>query len=118
MNASQIIYQQLSQLVNDKCYPLFIPENSPSNPPYIVYQIISTEPDNDLDGITGHEWVNVQIDGYHHNYDDCLLLTAKIINQLNQIKPSIYRGVQYVHDKESGLFRAIVEYGFWQTLEL
>lgn len=115
MNASQIIYTNLAHLVDDKCYPLFIPENNPNNPPYIVYKIISTEPDNDLDGITGHEWANVQIDVYHSDYDECLALTAKVINQLNQIKPSIYHGVQYVRDDSSGLFRGIVEYGFWQT---
>lgn len=118
MNASQIIYTHLAHLVDDKCYPLFIPENNPNNPPYIVYQIISTEPDNDLDGITGHEWANVQIDVYHNDYDECLLLTAKVINQLNLIKPSIYHGVQYVRDNSSGLFRGIIEYGFWHTIEI
>ncbi len=117
MNASQIIYEKLTPLVNNECYPLFIPEKSPNNPPYIVYQIISTEPDNDLDGITGHEWVNVQIDVYHKYYDDCLRLSHEVINELNKIKPSIYHGVQHIHDKESGLFRAMIEYGFWQTLE-
>lgn len=118
MNASQIIYQSLAHLVDYECYPLFIPEHNPNNPPYIIYQIISTEPDNTLDGMTGHEWANVQIDVYHHDYDDCLSLAAKAINQLNQIKPSIYHGVRYMRDNASGLFRAIIEYGFWQTLEV
>lgn len=117
MNASQLIYEKLSALVNNQCYPLFIPEHSPNNPPYIIYQIISTEPDNTLDGMTGHEWANVQIDVYHNDYDECLLFTAQVINQLDQIKPSIYHGVQYMRDNASGLFRAIIEYGFWQTLE-
>lgn len=116
MNASQILYQSLAHLVDDKCYPLFIPEHSSNNPPYIVYQIISTEPDNDLDGITGHEWANVQIDVYHDDYDECLSLATQVINQLNQIKPSVYHGVQYMRDDSSGLFRGIVEYGFWHTI--
>lgn len=118
MNASAIIYTQLADLVDGKCYPLIIPESEPSNQPYIVYQIISTEPDNTLDGITGHEWVTAQIDVYHSDYDACLSLTAKAINQLDQIKPSTYHGTQYLRDEESGLFRGLVEYSFWQTLEL
>ncbi|ELA08736.1 hypothetical protein MOMA_09261 [Moraxella macacae 0408225] len=118
MNASQIIYDKLAQFVDGKCYPLFIPKNTPNKPPYIVYQIISTEPDNSLYGITGHEWTNVQIDVYCQDYDDCLALSYQVVNELDRIKPSIYHGMQYVYDKESGLFRAIIEYGFWQTLSM
>ena len=117
MNASQIIFERLAPLVDDKCYPLFIPETNPNKPPYIIYQIISTEPDNDLDGITGHEWANVQLDVYHHDYDECIELTHKVIAQLNEIKPSIYHGVQYLHDIPSGFYRSLIEYGFWQTMQ-
>lgn len=118
MNASQIIYEKLSALVDGRCYPLFVPEYSSQKPPYIIYQQISTEPENTLDGVTGHEWITMQIDIYHNDYDECLYLTTKTITKLNQINPSIYQGVQHFYDKESGLFRSLLEYGFWQALEI
>ncbi|AKI27757.1 DUF3168 domain-containing protein [Moraxella catarrhalis] len=113
MNASRIIYEKLAPLVDSRVYPLFVPESVGQRPPYIVYQTISTQPDNTLDGITGHEWINIQIDVYHNDYDDMLALTDQVISVLDNIKPSEYGGCQYLY--EDGLYRSLIEYGFWQT---
>lgn len=114
MNASQQIYQVLESLVDGKCYPLFIPEGSNNTLPYIVYQIVATDPHNVSDGITGHEWARVQIDVYSDDYDGCLALSQKAIHALNAIQPSEYLGQSLI--EEDNLFRAIIEYGFWQTI--
>lgn len=114
MTASERIYSLLADLVDGRCYPLFVPETEKSPPPYIVYSIISNTPDNVLDGITGHEWVRVQIDVYTKNYDDTIALSAQVVRQLNTIQPSEYGGTTYHHD--DGLWRGLIEYEFWQTL--
>lgn len=113
MNASEKIYSLLSGLVDGRVYPLFVPESAPTADSYIVYQIINTTPDNTLDGVTGHEWVRVQIDVYHDDYDEMLSLSARAIGRLDGISPSNYLGVQ--HQFDAGQYRAIIEYEFWQT---
>lgn len=113
MNVSQIIYQKLKDLVDGHVYPLFVAENANVRTPYIIYSIISSLPDNTLDGITGHEWVHVQIDVYHHDYDELLALSSKVIFQLNDCHAS-YDGANYRYD--DGLYRAIIECGMWQTM--
>ncbi|OPH36502.1 DUF3168 domain-containing protein [Moraxella lacunata] len=114
MTASQQIYALLSELVAGRCYPLFVPESQTDPPPYIVYNIVSNQPDNTLDGITGHEWVRVQIDVYTKKYDETIKLSAQAVRQLDSITPSIYGGTTYLYD--DGLYRGLIEYEFWQTL--
>lgn len=112
--ASERIYGLLSELVDGRCYPLFVPEHASNTTPYIIYQVIDTMPDNSLDGITGHEWANVQIDIYTQDYDETVALAHQVIRRLDSIKPSEYGGAKYLLD--DGLYRAIIEYGFWQRL--
>lgn len=114
MTASERMYSLLAHLVRGRCYPMFVPEGEKLPPPYIVYSIISNLPDNTLDGITGHEWVRVQIDVYTSDYDSTLELAAKVVRKLDTIQPSIYGGTTYLHD--DGLWRGLIEYEFWQTL--
>lgn len=85
MNASQLIYTALTDLVDGRVYPLFIPEQADDTPPYIVYQVVSSVPYNTIDGITHHERVRVQIDIYHHNYDDLLDLYASVLDALDDL---------------------------------
>lgn len=113
MQAAEKIYTLLSDLVDGRVYPLIVPETADTADSYIVYQIIHTEPDNTLDGVIGHEWVRAQIDIYHDNYDDMLALASRVIGRLDSITPSNYLGVQHHYD--SGQYRAIIEYEFWQT---
>lgn len=114
MTASERIYSLLSDLVGERCYPLIVPEHAQDSTPYIVYQIISTEPDNTLDGITGHEWANLQVDIYTQDYDELINLAHQATRRLDTVKPSEYIGVKYLFD--DGLYRAIIEYGFWQKI--
>ena len=72
-------------------------------------------PENTLDGASMHEWANVQIDIYHHNYDDLLDLIAQVVERLDEIQPSEYGGAIHIYDTDAKVWRGIVEYGFWQT---
>lgn len=116
MMAGVQLAQILNPLVDSRAYPIIVPEASSSTPPYIVYQIVSVVPEVTHDGITGHEWVHVQIDVYHKTLNKCTLLANKVINTINnQIKPSIYGGTQQLYDTASSLYRISIEYEFWQT---
>lgn len=116
MIAGVQLYNLLSPLVDGKVYPLFVTELDERDPPFIVYQVISDQPETTLDGITGHEWVNVQIDVYHPDVYQCTLLANKVINQINNnVKPSKYNGSDQLYEADAELFRISIDYGLWQT---
>jgi len=97
-------------------YPLFIPESGSSEPPYLVYQVISSQPQNTLDGPTGHEWARVQIDIYHDSYDDGVQLSHDVVKTLNDsLQLKIYDGTQQMYENDSKLFRQSIDIEFWQT---
>lgn len=116
MIAGQIIYTLLKPLVGDRIYPLIVPESQSNESPYIVYQVISSQPQNTLDGTTHHEWVRVQIDIYHKNYDACAQLSHDVVATLDQnIQISIYDGTQQLYENDTRLFRQSIDIEFWQT---
>lgn len=99
-----------------RIYPVVIREQDDSATPYLIYQIISSQPEITNDGITGHEWVRVQIDVYHEDVYQCTLLANNVINTINeQIKHSIYNGQQQMYDSPSDLYRQSIDYEFSQT---
>lgn len=106
----------LSPLVGDRVYPMIATEHDDSTAPYIIYQAVSSQPEITNDGITGHEWIRMQIDVYHNDPYQATLLANKVINAINtQIKPSVYGGQQQLHDSASGLYRQSIDYEFFQT---
>ena len=116
MIAGVQITDVLSPLVAARIYPVIATEDDDSTSPYIVYQVISSQPEITNDGITGHEWVRVQIDVYHDDAYQCTLLANKVINTINeQIQPSIYDGQQQMYDAERDLYRQSIDYEFFQT---
>lgn len=116
MIAGVQLVQTLGSLVNARIYPMIIREHDDTTAPYIIYQTISSVTEITNDGITGHEWVRMQIDVYHDDAYQCTLLANKIINAINdQIQPSIYDGQEQMYDTASDLFRQSIDYEFWQT---
>lgn len=109
MHASETLYQRLSPLFEGRIYPIVAGEHADSTPPYGVYHIIASEPLNTLDGYTGHDFVRVQIDSYHSDYDALVQLVGDINVALH---PFYYLGTTYHND--GTLYRAIVEYQLWQ----
>ena len=101
---------------NKKIYPIIARENDDATVPYIIYQTVSSQPEVTNDGITGYEWVRMQIDVYHTDAYKATILANKVINAINeQIKPSIYDGQQQLYDHASGLYRQSIDYSFFQT---
>lgn len=115
MYAGQILYPILSPLVDDKVYPLIVPELTVNTPPYVVYTPVSAVAEQTFDGHTGDEWVRVQIDIYHKDYDELLTLSATIIQTLNQaLSLKVFsNNSQSIDD---GLFRISLDVEFWQTV--
>lgn len=109
MHASEMIYQKLSALFDGRIYPIVATEHADSTTPYAVYHIVASEPLNTFDGYTGHDWVRVQIDIYHDDYD---ALLACVNDTTTALHPFYYLGTTYHND--GTLYRAIVEYKLWQ----
>lgn len=115
MHAGERLYPILSPLLDDKVYPLVVPESAINIPPYAVYTPISAIAEQTFDGHMGDEWVRVQIDVYHDDYDGLLALSAKITHAINeQLGLKIFSNhSQSVND---GLFRASIDVEFWQKI--
>ena len=110
-NSNDFTYTKLPRV-----YPIIIKETDDNTPPYILYQTISSQPEITNDGITGHEWVRMQIDVYHEDAYQATLLANKVINAINdQIQHSIYGGQQQMYDAASDLYRQSIDYEFSQT---
>lgn len=106
----------LNSLVGNRVYADVATEHDDSTLPYITYTDVSTVPENTLDGYTGHEWVRMQIDVWHDDKYQGILLANKVINAINSnIHPSIYGGKTGMYDADSKLYRQLIEYEFWQT---
>lgn len=104
----------LSPMVSGRLYPDMLTEHDDKTIPYVVYQNISTVPEVTLDGVTGHEWVRMQIDVYHNDKYQAVLLANRVVQEINDnIQPSIYSKRQSL--REGNLFRESIDYEFWQT---
>lgn len=104
----------LSPMVNGRLYPDMLTEHDDKTIPYVVYQNISTVPEVTLDGVTGHEWVRMQIDVYHNDKYQAVLLANRVVQKINDnIQPSIYSARQSL--REGDLYRESIDYEFWQT---
>jgi len=116
MIAGERLYPLLGMLVDGRVYPMIVPESVSQSCPYIVWQIISSQPETTYDGDTGHEWIRIQIDIYHDNYDECVQLSHDVVGILDRnIQPSLYDGTQQLYDHETKLFRQSIDFEFGQT---
>lgn len=116
MIAGQLLYGLLGPLVDNQIYPMVVPDSAIKKTPYIVYQVISAQPQNTLSGTTGHEWVRVQIDVYHKSYDAAVQLAHDVVHAIDSnVQLSIYDGTQQLYEHDEQLFRQSIDYEFWQT---
>ena len=99
MHASETIYSTLAPLFAERVYPIAINEHASQITPYAIYNIITSNPLSTLDGYTGHDWVRVQIDIYHSDYDELIALTKEVISALDN-HTSTYLGTTYHSDGE------------------
>lgn len=117
MNAGQRLFPILKELVDGRVYQLVRRENAKPILPYIVYQPISSVPENYIGGYTGHESVRIQIDIYHNNYDKLDSLADNVIAMIDRhIKPSEYQGRRQLYESDSDLFRQSIDYEFWTKI--
>lgn len=110
------LYPLLASLVNERIYPMIVPEGSIKDTPYIVWQVVSSVPENTIDGATGHEWIRLQVDVYDESYDKAVQLSNDVIGIINSdIQTTDYYGTQQLYDTEAKLFRQSIDIGLWQT---
>lgn len=99
------IHNALSSLCNGQVYPLIADEKAES--PYIVYTLVSDVRGDVLCGLAESRYT-IQIDVYHHLYDDLIILKDNIISKLEIL--SIYKTNSITsYESETKLFRAMIE---------
>ena len=117
MNASKLIFQTLSPLVSGRVYPVIVPESQSktiAGKSYIVYTLVSSNPENSNDGFEGHEYALMQIDVYSPSYSDTDVLMLQVINALNNIKAKI-GSRQSLPDPNPKIFRQSLDVHVWGT---
>lgn len=117
MNASKLIYQTLSPLVAGRVYPIIVPESQATiiaGKSYIVYTLVSSNPENSNDGFEGHEYALMQIDVYSPSYATTDELMVQVINALNNIKAEI-GSRQSIPDPNPKLYRQSLDIHVWGT---
>ena len=117
MNASKLIFQTLSPLVTGRVYPVIVPESQAktiAGKSYIVYTLVSSNPENSNDGFEGHEYALMQIDVYSPSYSDTDVLMLQVINALNNIKAEI-GSRQSLPDPNPKIFRQSLDIHVWGT---
>lgn len=116
MNAGQQLYPILSPLVDGRVFPMQRWEGADSNQPYIIYTPIDTIPDSTMDGFSGHEYARVQIDIYHHHYDQLDVLANQVIAAIqNQIPRAEFLNRQHLIDNDSQLYRQSMDWQLWTS---
>lgn len=116
MDAYEILYPLLSDLVAGEAYPETIPEreNGETQPaPYLLFNEVGTTPENCIDGFLGHEYSRVQVDVYHYTKDECNELARHVIAKLNTLKGSNYIGRRRLPDPATNLARQSIDYEIW-----
>lgn len=115
MNAGQQLYPILSPLVDGRMFPMRRWEGADSANPYIIYSKVSSIPDSTMDGFSGHEYVRVQIDIYHEDYDELDALAIQVIDAINTGIPlSEFLNRQHLID-DSGLYRQSMDWQLWTS---
>ena len=103
------LYQALSSLVGGRVFPQYAPVDSEY--PVIVYTVINTDPNNTSCGAAEDEENRVQVDVYHREHYEMLLLKTATIAAIDSAFPGGERITDFdgfVEDPK--LYRRTIEY--------
>lgn len=103
------LYQALSSLAGGRVYPLYAPVDVVY--PVIVYTVINTDPNNTSCGAAEDEEYRVQIDVYHRDHYEMLLLRKATIDAMD----AAFAGGERITDfdglvEDPKLYRRTIEY--------
>ena len=118
MDASKLIKSVLDPLVENRVYPLKVPETAADTvkgKPYIIYTPITSIDVTTDDGHTGHERVPIQIDVYATTYgeaNDTMKLALKQISE--NIEGTAFNGRGPFPDPD--LYRQTADIRIWGTI--
>jgi hypothetical protein len=104
----------VAALVAQRIYPLFRPQNDPL--PAVVYQRLSTTPENSLLGFSGLDLVRVQFSCYAKTVADAKSLATAVRSALNEATElkgiCVYEADEM--DADTRNFRVFIDFNFWQ----
>lgn len=104
----------ITGLVGSRVYPLFRPQDDPL--PAMVYQRLSTTPENALSGFSGLDLVRIQFSCYAKTIAEAKQLAQALrsaIDAATDLKGiCVYEADE--RDADTRNFRVFVDFNFWQ----
>lgn len=110
----QTVFEVLAPLVNDRVYPLQIPQ-SQATYPSVVYTRIASEPQNRLSVGASLDQVRIQIDCYDTTYLGAKTLAASVRSAMENA--SFKATLQFdsdFYEAEVKLYRVMADFYLWQ----
>lgn len=118
MLASEVLYQVLGPIFNDRVGPHPLPEGFEKSVTYITYQGISNENLSTLKGWTGHSQVRVQVNVYNHEEIQCQKEAIRVIWAMDEqrlVSSSIADQVDGGFDVDTQLYCQQIDFYIWQS---
>lgn len=110
--------EAVTDIVGTRIYPLRIPQRG--SLPAVVYQIITTDPVNSLDGDSGLDLLRLQIKTWADKYEDAQALAVAVRNALNGAGSFKIRTVfkEDDQDPETLSYCVIAQYSVWSQFDV
>lgn len=107
------IYTALSGLASGRVYPIVMPEKG--TVPAIVYQRISSTPENTLDGGATIDQIRIQVDTYAKTYAEAKNLASQVRTALesSSAKATLQTDVDFF-EPDVKLYRVTQDFYCWQ----
>jgi hypothetical protein len=110
----QTVFEVLAPLVNDRVYPLQMPQSQAAYPS-VVYTRIASEPQNRLSAGASLDQVRMQIDCYDTTYLGAKTLAASVRSAMENA--SFKATLQFdsdFYEPEVKLYRVMADFYLWQ----
>jgi hypothetical protein len=107
---AEAVYELLKSYASGRVYNLRAPQNETA--PFIVFNVLETESDSALEGLTDYWTARLQVDVYSETIADAREISAQIVESLGSYQGIVYYGdgspkdsisLVMIHEKESEL---------------
>lgn len=119
MLVSEVIFQTLSPLFDDRVGPHPMPKDYDKSETYVTYQGISEEPINTVKEWTGYELKRVQVNIYNHDNIKCEQDALAIKSALSNQKLSscvLIASRDGGMDEDTQLYQYQIDFEIWQNI--
>ena len=107
------IYDALKSLVNDRCYPVLMPQNTPY--PALAYSRQASDPQYRIEGRASLTQVRISIDCYAATYDEVKTLSDQIRTAM---ETASFKGTMIFdadfYEPDVKVYRVLMDFYVWE----